>query len=256
MGRTIALLYGVVVYLFFFVAFLYFIGFVGDLIVPKSINTGAAGPTAVATIVNLALILVFALQHSVMARPGFKRIWTQIIPEAVERSSYILFSTLLLIALMVYWQPMPRVVWDASGTSLALTLSVIFWAGWGGLLASTFMIDHFDLFGLRQVYQTFRQRELTRGEFHKRFFYKLVRHPIMTGFLVAFWATPVMTVGHLLFAVAMTVYVYLAVKIFEEKDLVAEIGQPYIDYQAEVGPFLPGIGKNQPAPKGIDSSVG
>ena len=256
MGRTIALLYGVVVYLFFFVAFLYFIGFVGDLFVPKSINTGAAGPTAVAAIVNLALILVFALQHSVMARPGFKRIWTQIIPEAVERSSYILFSTLLLIALMVYWQPMPRIVWDASGTSLGLTLSVIFWAGWGGLLASTFMIDHFDLFGLRQVYQTFRQRELTRGEFHKRFFYKLVRHPIMTGFLVAFWATPVMTVGHLLFAVAMTVYVYLAVKIFEEKDLVAEIGQPYIDYQAEVGPCLPGIGKNQPAPKGIDSSVG
>jgi len=256
MGRIIALLYGVLVYLFFFVAFLYFIGFVGDLFVPKSIDTGAATSTGVAAAVNVALILVFALQHSVMARPGFKKIWTQIIPEAVERSSYILFSTLFLIVLMFYWQPMPSIVWDASGTSLGLALSVIFWTGWGGLLASTFMIDHFDLFGLRQVYQTFRQRELTRGEFHKRFFYKLVRHPIMTGFLVAFWATPVMTIGHLLFAIGMTVYVYIAVKVFEEKDLVAEIGQPYIDYQSEVGPFLPGIGKGHPTQKHIDSSVG
>ena len=118
------------------------------------------------------------------------------------------------------------------------------------------MIDHFDLFGLRQVYMTFKKRELTRGEFHKRFFYKLVRHPIMTGFLITFWATSVMTTGHLLFAIGMTVYVYVAVKIFEEKDLVAEIGQPYIDYQAEVGPFLPGIGKSRAAPKYMKSSVG
>jgi protein-S-isoprenylcysteine O-methyltransferase Ste14 len=250
MGRSIALLYGILSYIFFFAAFLYFIGFVGNLLVPKSIDSGEAGAIGAALIINFALISVFALQHSVMARPAFKRAWTRIIPAAIERSTYVLTSTLALILLMALWQPMPGMVWSLSGTA-ALVMYAIFAAGWVILLTSTFMIDHFDhfdLFGLRQVYLGFKQRELTRGKFHKRLFYKLVRHPIMTGFLIAFWATPVMTIGHLFFALGMTVYIYVAVKMFEEKDLIAEIGQPYIDYQSEVGPFFPGIGKSKTPP--------
>ncbi|MGB1005736.1 MAG: hypothetical protein ACPGVX_01080, partial [Thalassobaculaceae bacterium] len=181
MRRTFGLIYGVLVYFFFFLSFLYLIGFLGNLLVPKSINTGTAGSMAASAVINLALILIFALQHSVMARPGFKKAWTRIIPESIERSTYVLLSTLALILLMALWQPMPGVIWDASGSSLGTALTIVFWAGWGGLLASTFMIDHFDLLGLRQVFLAFKRRELTKGEFHKRFFYKLVRHPIMTG---------------------------------------------------------------------------
>lgn len=248
MARTITLLYGILVYFFFFAAFLYLIGFLGNLLVPKGIDTGDSGSASFAYLGNFCLILIFALQHSIMARPGFKRVWTRLIPKPVERSTYVLLSSLALILLMAFWQPIPGIVWDVSGTKLGLAFLATHWVGWAVVLTSTFMIDHFDLFGLRQVYLTFKSRELTRGTFHKRLYYKLVRHPIMTGFLIAFWATPVMTMGHLLFTVGMTVYIYIAVKKFEEKDLIAEIGQPYIDYQAEVGPFFPGIGKSKPQP--------
>jgi protein-S-isoprenylcysteine O-methyltransferase Ste14 len=256
MRRAIGLFYGVFVYFFSFLSILYLIGFVGSLLVPKSINTGTVGPMGVSVLTNLVLLVIFALQNSVMARPGFKKVWTRIIPNAIERSSYILASTCALILLMAFWKPMPSIIWDVRSTSLGMAIYVVFWAGWGILLSSTFMIDHFDLFGLRQVYLTFKQRELTRGKFHKRFFYKLVRHPIMTGFLISFWATPMMTAGHFLFAISMTIYIYVAVKVFEEKDLIAEIGQPYIDYQAEVGPFFPGIGKSRLAPKDNIPSAG
>lgn len=247
MGRIITLLYGVFAYFFFFVTFLYLIGFVANFAVPKGIDTGAAGSVGVAALINIVLMAIFALQHSVMARPGFKRSWTRFIPRAVERSTYVVLSSVALVVLMAFWRPMPAVIWDVQGTNLGIALQAIFWAGWFIVLTSTFMIDHFDLFGLRQVYLSFKQRELTRGKFHKRLFYKLVRHPIMTGFLIAFWATPILSAGHLLFAAGMTAYIYFAVKIFEEKDLIAEIGQPYVDYQSEVGPFIPGIGKNKPA---------
>jgi protein-S-isoprenylcysteine O-methyltransferase Ste14 len=178
-----------------------------------------------------------------MARPAFKRIWTRVIPRAIERSTYVLLSSLALILLMAFWQPVPTIIWDVRNSSLGTGIIGIQIAGWFIVLASTFMIDHFDLVGIRQVYCAFRQQELNRGRFRKRFFYKLVRHPIMTGFLIAFWATPMMTIGHLIFSLGMTIYIYVAVKIFEERDLIIEIGQPYIDYQSEVGPFFPGIGK-------------
>jgi protein-S-isoprenylcysteine O-methyltransferase Ste14 len=243
MGRSIAALYGIVSYLIFLVVFLYAIGFVGDILVPKSINSGVEGSIVASVLVNLVLLSIFALQHTIMARPAFKKVWTRIVPTSVERTTYVLLSSLALALIFAYWQPMQSIIWDASGTALGSTLVVAFWAGWGIVLTSTFMIDHFDLFGLRQVYANFKQIEMRGGGFQKRLFYRLVRHPIMTGFLIAFWAAPTMTTGHLLFAVVTSVYIYIAVKHFEEKDLVAEIGQEYITYQQEVGAFVPGVGK-------------
>lgn len=249
MGRTLAFLYGIIAYLVFLGAFLYAIGFVGNIVVPKGIDTGTEGPLVMSVIINLVLLSVFALQHSIMARPAFKRMWTKIVPNSVERTTYVLLSSLALVLIFAYWQPLTGVVWDVSGTSFGSVLQVIFWAGWLIVLTSTFMIDHFDLFGLRQVYLNLKQREITHAGFRKLVFYRLVRHPIMTGFLIAFWAAPTMTVGHLLFTIVTTTYIYIAVKHFEEKDLIAEIGEPYLQYQTEVGPFFPGIGKSRPAPK-------
>ncbi len=245
MGRTLALLYGIAAYFVFFGAFLYSIGFVGNIIVPKSIDTGAGGGLMIALVINLLLLSVFAVQHTIMARPGFKRAWTKIIPEPIERSTFVLLASLALLLIFAYWQPMLAIVWDVSGTALGTLLQVIFWAGWFVVLTSTFMIDHFDLFGLKQVYQNFRQTEATKSGFRKLVFYKLVRHPIMSGFMISFWATATMTTGHLLFAAVTTVYMYIAVKYFEEKDLVAEIGEQYVSYQREVGAFIPGIGKKR-----------
>lgn len=243
MGRAIAFLYGIIAYLIFFVTFLYAIGFVGNVFVPKGIDTGSEGPLVISIIVNLILLSVFALQHTIMARPGFKAAWTKIIPKSVERTTYVLLSSLALVLIYAYWMPMHGNIWDVSGTALGTVLEIVFWAGWGIVLTSTFMIDHFDLFGLRQVYFNLKGQEATPGGFRKLIFYKLVRHPIMTGFIIAFWATPTMTAGHLLFAAVTTAYIYIAVKHFEEKDLVAEIGDEYVSYQKEVGSFIPGIGK-------------
>lgn len=180
-----------------------------------------------------------------MARPAFKRVWTRVIPKSIERTTYVLLSSLALILILAYWQPLTDVIWDFSGTNFGTALQGLFWAGWLIVLTSTFMIDHFDLFGLRQVFLNLRKQECTRTGFRKVLFYRLVRHPIMTGFLIAFWATPTMTLGHLLFAVVTTAYIYIAVKYFEEKDLVAEIGEPYVKYQTEVGAFFPGVGKKR-----------
>ncbi len=245
MGRSIVFLYGILSYFVFFAAFLYSIGFVGNLLVPKSIDSGTAGALVTALIVNLLLLSVFALQHTIMARPGFKKIWTQVIPESMERSTYVLLASLALVLIFAYWQPMPGTIWDVSGTTLGLVLEIIFWIGWGIVLTSTFMIDHFDLFGLRQVYANLRKRDAAGGGFQTRMFYRLVRHPIMTGFLIAFWATPTMTMGHLLFAAVTSTYIYIAVLYFEEKDLVATLGEKYTNYQKEVGTFFPGIGKKR-----------
>lgn len=249
MGRTLAFLYGIAAYFVFLFAFLYAIGFVGNLVVPKGIDSGTEGPMLMSIVINLALLSVFALQHSIMARPAFKRVWAKIVPKSVERTTYVLLASLALLLIFAYWQPLTDIVWDVSGTSLGSVLQVVFWAGWLIVLTSTFMIDHFDLFGLRQVYLNLKQREITHSGFRKLVFYKLVRHPIMTGFLIAFWAAPTMTVGHLLFTVVTSAYIYIAVKHFEEKDLIAEIGEPYLQYQTEVGPFLPGIGKSRRNPE-------
>lgn len=239
MGRLITFIYGVAVYVLFLVTFLYSIGFVGNVLVPKSIDSGVQGPIGVSFVVNLVLLSVFALQHSIMARPAFKRIWTKVIPKAGERSTYILMTCGALILIFVFWQPLPATVWDVSNTVLGTALTALFWLGWLVVLASTFMIDHFDLFGLKQVYANLKNRQATQLGFIKIGLYRLVRHPIMTGFLIAFWAAPTMSVGHLLFALVTTAYIVIAVLRLEEKDLIAQIGDDYITYQGEVPAFIP-----------------
>lgn len=243
MGRAVAFIYGVLAYIVFFLTFLYSVGFIGGFLVPKHINSGDEGQLTISLVINLILLSVFALQHSIMARPKFKEIWTRIIPKSIERSTYVWLSSFALILIFMFWMPMQGIIWDVSGTIFGSALQIIFWIGWLIVLTSTFMIDHFDLFGLRQIYLNLKQREYSHTGFKKVLFYKMVRHPIMSGFLIAFWATPVMTVGHLLFAVVTTIYIYIAVKYLEEKDLVDSIGADYIDYQKEVGMLIPGVGK-------------
>ncbi len=241
MGRILAFTYGVVVYIIFLVSFLYAIGFVGNIVVPKSIDSGTQGAIGLSLVINLVLLSIFALQHSIMARPAFKRVWTKVIPKAVERSTYVLMASAALILIFTYWQPMTATVWDISATAPNRALTYLFWAGWLIVLTSTFMIDHFDLVGLKQVHANLKKRAATAPDFSKRVFYRLVRHPIMTGFLIAFWATPTMTTGHLLFTLVTTGYIIIAVLYFEEKDLVAAIGDEYLDYQRKVPAFIPRI---------------
>lgn len=243
MGRSITFIYGIAVYVIFLVTFLYSIGFVGNVLVPKSIDSGAQEPIVASLVINLVLLSVFALQHSIMARPAFKRAWTKVIPQAAERSTYILMTCVALILVFVFWQPLPAVVWDVSNTVLGTALSVLFWIGWLVVLASTFMIDHFDLFGLKQIYANLKKRQTIQLGFMKVGLYRLVRHPIMTGFLIAFWAAPTMTTGHLLFTLVTTGYIVIAVLHLEEKDLIAQIGDDYITYQNDVPAFIPSIGR-------------
>jgi len=245
MGRSITFIYGVATYVIFLLTFLYSIGFVGNILVPKSIDSGAQGPVASSLIINLALLSVFALQHSIMARPAFKRIWTKVIPKAAERSTYILMTCVALILIYVLWQPLPTPIWDVSNSIAGGALTALFWVGWLVVLTSTFMIDHFDLLGLKQIYANLKNRDAAQPRFIKVGLYRLVRHPIMTGFLIAFWAAPTMSVGHLLFALVTTGYIVIAVLHFEEKDLIAEIGDDYRAYQREVPAFVPGLGRGR-----------
>jgi protein-S-isoprenylcysteine O-methyltransferase Ste14 len=247
MARTLAFLYGAISYLIFFVTFLYAIGFVGNLVVPKSIDTGPSAATFTrGLIMNLILMSIFALQHSIMARPGFKRWWTKFVPSAIERSTYVLFASLALILLFWQWRSMPDVIWNVTNEAGRFVLLLLFFLGWGIVLLSTFLINHFDLFGLRQVYMYQRGEEYKDLGFRTPMLYKFVRHPIMIGFIVAFWATPTMTVGHLLFAAVTTVYILVAIQ-FEERDLVDAYGETYLAYRRHVSMFLPIPKRSDPA---------
>jgi protein-S-isoprenylcysteine O-methyltransferase Ste14 len=238
MSRVIALIYGIAAYLLFLVVFLYSIGFVGNWLVPKSIDSGAEGGLVPSLLINAILLGVFAVQHSVMARPGFKRWWTQMVPESIERSTYVLLSSLALALMFWQWQPLPDVVWDVKNSAGTLVLCGLFWVGWLIVLTSTFLINHFDLFGLRQVYLNLRSEKYTGVDFKILGLYKLVRHPIMLGFVIAFWATPRMTVGHLVFSVATTIYILIALQL-EERDLVTYHGDAYNQYKKQVSMLLP-----------------
>jgi len=235
MGRILALLYGVVSYLIFFVTFLYAIGFVGNVVVPKSIDSGREGPFAQSLIIDVVLLGLFAVQHSVMARPGFKKAWTKIVPQVVERSTYVSLASLTLALLFWQWQPLLKVIWGVRNATIALILQIVFFGGWALVLISTFLINHFDLFGLRQVFLYDKYSYLG---FRTRFLYNFLRHPIMLGFIIAFWATPKMTLGHLLFAIATTAYILIAIQL-EERDMVSIHGEAYEDYRRKVSMLIP-----------------
>jgi len=239
MGRILAVAYGTVSYIIFFVTFLYAIGFVGNLVVPKSIDSGEpAGSLLSALLINVVLMSVFALQHSIMARPEFKAWWTTIVPKPVERSTYVLLSSLALLLLFWQWRPMTGVVWSVENAVGKYLLYALFFLGFAIVLTSTYLINHFDLFGLRQVYLYGRGREYTQLNFGTPFLYKIVRHPLMLGFIVAFWSTPVMTYGHMLFAAVTTVYMLVAIQL-EERDLINAHGDSYENYRRQVPMIVP-----------------
>ena len=241
----IALLYGVIAYLVFLAAFLYAIVFVGNiaelpggLLLPKTIDSGVPGVPVPSAIVDAILLSIFALQHSLMARPAFKRVWTQIVPSSVERSTYVLLSSLALLLIYWQWQPLPDAVWTVTNPLAVTGLAALFWAGWGIVLVSTFLLDHFELFGLRQVWARMRGDSLPAARFRTPLFYNFVRHPIYLGFVIAFWSAAVMSQGHLLFAVATTGYIFVGI-FLEERDLVAYFGETYVVYRKRVSMIVP-----------------
>ena len=245
MGRLLRFSFGLFAYFFFFGAFLYMIGFVANVFVPRSIDVGPGTPSAMlAATIDIALILLFAVQHSVMARPGFKAALTRTWPAAIERSLYVALSALALCALYWFWRPLPTLVWSVDAAALRTLLYVLGALGWAIVLVSTFLLNHFELFGLRQIWADMRRISIPEVRFRQPFFYKLVRHPIYTGFLLAFWATPDMSQGHLLFAVGMTVYILVGIR-YEEQDLLKGLGAEYGEYRKRVGMLVPGLGKQK-----------
>jgi protein-S-isoprenylcysteine O-methyltransferase Ste14 len=241
--RIAIFLYGVVSYAVFFGTFLYAIGFIGNFYVPKTIDGEPQLPFGKALLINAALLGLFAIQHSVMARPAFKRWWTKLVTEPAERSTYVLLSSVALILLFIYWQPLGGAIWNVQDEAGRVILYSLFGLGWALVLYATFLINHFDLFGLRQVWLNLRGREYTKLKFRIPSLYKYVRHPLYVGWFTVFWATPTMTLTHLVFAIATTAYILVAIQ-FEERDLVAEHGNNYENYRRSVPMLIPKFGGN------------
>lgn len=237
MARLLAAAYGLVAYLIFFATFLYAIGFVGNLVVPKTIDSGSEGTLLTSLAVDLVLLSLFAVQHSLMARPFFKSWWTRFVPAPVERSTYVLFASLALVLLFWQWRPLTAPIWSTQGV-LADVLIALMLLGWAVVLVSTFLISHFELFGLAQVWRNFREQPTPAPSMITPLFYGFVRHPIYLGFMIAFWATPVMTLGHLVFAIMTTAYMLVAIQ-FEEHDLIEMFGERYIVYRQRVSMIVP-----------------
>lgn len=238
MNKMTSFLFGVISYFVFFVAFVYAIGFLAEMIVPKSINSGTESGLVSSLIINLLLLGAFAVQHSLMARPFFKRWFTQYVPVQVERSIFVLLSSLLLFLLYWLWKPMTAVVWQVDSSLGQSLIWAVFALGWLIVFLSTFMVNHFDLFGLRQVWLHLRERPYEHVPFQTRALYKYIRHPIMLGFIIAFWATPLMTQGHLLFSVMTTLYILIGIQ-FEEHDLKNILGEDYAHFRKTVPMLFP-----------------
>jgi methanethiol S-methyltransferase len=237
MKRLLSLTYGVIAYGVFLPTFAYTICFLGNIAVPKTIDSGIPSSPILAVLLNAALLTLFAVQHSVMARKGFKQVWTKIIPKHLERPTYVLAASLVLILLLWQWRPIPQTVWEIEGVG-AIILRITFWMGWALLLSSTFLINHFELFGLQQVWEHFRRKQYGKAKFRTPILYRIVRHPLYLGFMVAFWSAPKMSVGHLLFSIATTAYILVGIH-FEENDLVAEHGEAYRNYRQQVPMLVP-----------------
>lgn len=238
MKKNLFLLYGVVCYAVFFASFLYAIGFLANVVVPKTVDSGEEGPLTQAIVMNLVLLSIFALQHSIMARPAFKKVWTKFVPEPIERATYTVLSALLLFLLFWQWRPMTGVIWDLGDSPLAYVMWTLFLGGFGLVLYATFLIDHFDLFGLRQVVLFWQGKEYTHKPFATPSLYKYMRHPLYLGWFLAFWSTPTMSQGHLLFAVVTTLYILVAIQL-EERDLMVALGDDYKEYRAKTSMVIP-----------------
>lgn len=245
--RTSYLVYGMVCYAIFLGTFLYAIGFVGNVVVPRTIDTPRSGSLLTALLVNSGLLILFALQHSVMARPGFKRWWTRFVPEPIERSTYVLATCIALVALFYFWQPIGGTVWNVTHPVGRWALIALCAQGWITVLITTFLINHFDLFGLRQTWLAFRGQQYTHVSFRTPGPYKLVRHPLYVGWLLAFWATPTMTAAHAFFALVITAYILIAIQL-EEKDLIAAHGQSYVDYRNSTPMLIPSARRGATVP--------
>ena len=242
MSRALTMLFAIVCYAIFFATFLYLIVFVGDLsFASRTVSVGPAAPPLTAAIVDIALIALFGLQHSIMARPGFKAKWTRVVPRSAERSVFVLSASIALMIMFIGWRPIGAIVWDVTNPALAAILWALFWIGWGTVLVSTFLINHFELFGLQQAWLHAREREVAKPELREPLLYRFVRHPMMAGFFLAFWAIPTMSASHLLLAGGMSLYILIALH-YEERDLVGLFGADYENYRSRVGMLIPRFG--------------